>query len=251
MEILDVCGEANYDRRNIEPAQCGFKIEYNGEECTGSLSEGEKQVIALSFFFASLRKEPSKDKVIILDDPITSFDAGKRKSTAELIEKETIDFAQLFVLTCDPLFKEYCLKQLPNNRNFYYIFKTRDSSSIHYAHKNRETIYNSFESEFRDIENVDGTNENIVICGQKLRFCLETKIKEDYFGYSEDNLSNMIKKVTGRNKAEFENLFLNKDKILEIYNYCNTGGLAHYPRDGSTSWNELKGKINEYLNLKL
>ncbi len=208
-EILDISGQASYDRRNPrDPAQCGFRIEYNGKDRIGSLSKGEKQAIALSFFFAQLRKENDKEKIIVLDDPITSFDAGKRKSTAELIQRETDAFGQLFVFTCDPLFREYCLKQI-DNRNFYYIFKTMGSSSIHYVPSNRETIYSSFETEFKDIDNVQGSNENVVVYGQKLRFCLETKIKEDYFGYSEDSLSNMIKKVTGRNKEEFEKLFNN------------------------------------------
>jgi wobble nucleotide-excising tRNase len=252
MEILNIDGQPTYDRRNTQdPAQCGFSVKYNGEDCAGSLSEGEKQVIALAFFFADLRKHNDKNKIVVLDDPITSFDAGKRKSTAELIQRETKEFNQLFVFTCDPLFREYCLKQITDQRNFYYIFKTKGSSSIHYAPKNKETIYTSFETEFKDIDNVDGSNENVVIYGQKLRFCLETKIKEDYFGYSEDNLSNMIKKVTGRNKEEFEKLFDNKEIILQIYSYCNTGGLAHYPKDGSTSWNELNYKIKEYLNLNL
>jgi len=251
MEILDISGQASYDRRNPrDPAQCGFHIEYNGKDYIGSLSKGEKQAIALSFFFAQLRKENDKEKIIVLDDPITSFDAGKRKSTAELIQRETDAFGQLFVFTCDPLFREYCLKQI-DNRNFYYIFKTMGSSSIHYVPSNRETIYSSFETEFKDIDSVQGSNENVVVYGQKLRFCLETKIKEDYFGYSEDNLSNMIKKVTGRNKEEFEKLFNNKETILQIYSYCNTGGLAHYPKDGSTSWNELKDKIKQYLSLEL
>ena len=252
MEILNINGQATYDRRNTQdPAQCGFSVKYNGEDCAGSLSEGEKQVIALAFFFADLRKHSDKNKVVVLDDPITSFDAGKRKSTAELIQKETKDFGHLFVCTCDPLFREYCLKQITDERNFYYIFKTKGSSSIHYAPKDKETIYTTFETEFKDIENVAGSNENVVIYGQKLRFCLETKIKEDYFGYSEDNLASMIKKVTGRNKEEFEKLFINKETILQIYSYCNTGGLAHYPRDGATSWNELNDKIKQYLSLEL
>ncbi|MDD5290679.1 MAG: AAA family ATPase [Patescibacteria group bacterium] len=252
MEILNINGQPTYDRRNTQdPAQCGFSVKYNGEDCAGSLSEGEKQVIALAFFFADLRKDSNKNKIVVLDDPITSFDAGKRKSTAELMQRETKDFDQLFVFTCDPLFREYCLKQIADERNFYYIFKTKGSSSIHYAPKDKETIYTSFETEFKDIGNVVGSNENVVIYGQKLRFCLETKIKEDYFGYSEDNLSNMIKKVTGRNKEEFEKLFDNKEVILQIYSYCNTGGLAHYPKDGSTSWSELNDKIKQYLDLEL
>ena len=250
MEILEVAGEGSYNRNNREPALCGFRIEYNGQDCSNSLSEGEKQVIALAFFFAHLKKETNKDKIIILDDPITSFDTGKRKSTAELIQREAKDFDQLFVFTCDPLFREYCLKQI-TDRNFYYIFKTRGSSSIHYVPKNKETIFASFEADFKDIENSQGSNENVVIFGQKLRFCLETKIKEDYFGYSEDKLSNMIEQVAGKGKEKFEKLIDNKDVILQIYSYCNTGGLAHYPRDGATSWNELKDKVSQYLNLAL
>lgn len=250
MEILEVAGEGSYNRNNREPALCGFRIEYNGQDCSNSLSEGEKQVIALAFFFAHIKKETNKNKIIILDDPITSFDTGKRKSTAELIQRETKDFDQLFVFTCDPLFREYCLKQI-TDRNFYYIFKTKGSSSIHYVPKNKETIFASFETDFRDIENSEGSNENVVIFGQKLRFCLETKIKEDYFGYSEDKLSSMIEQVAGKGKEKFEKLIDNKDVILQIYSYCNTGGLAHYPRDGATSWNELKDKVNQYLSLAL
>jgi len=250
MEIFDVLGLGTYSRTGREPAQCGFEVQYNKKDCTNNLSEGERQVIALAFFFAQLKKETDKNKIIILDDPITSFDAGKRKSTAEVIKSETLEFDQLFVFTCDPLFREFCLKEIPS-RNFYYIFITKKSSSIHYVPKNRETIYQSFEEDFNNIININGSNENVVIYGQKLRFCLETKIKEDYFGYSQDNLSNMIKQVAGKGKQKFENLIDNKETILNLYNYCNTSGLAHYPKDGSTSWNELNGKIQSYLNLNL
>lgn len=251
MKILEIAGQASLDRRSShDQTICGFQVKYNNKDCTKNLSQGEKQVIALAYFFAQLKKE-NNDKIIVLDDPITSFDAGKRKSTAEVIEKETKQFSQLFILTCDPLFREYCLKQLLNNRNFYYIFKTLGSSSIHYVPKNRETIYASFETDFRDIQSFSGTNENVVIFGQKLRFCLETKIKEDYFAYSRDKLSDMINQVASNGRNNLVKIIDNKDIILQIYNYCNTGGLAHYPRDGSTSWNELKDKIKQYLDLNL
>jgi len=252
MKILEITGQASLDRRSShDQTICGFQVKYNNKDCAKNLSQGEKQVIALAYFFAQLKKE-NNDKIVVLDDPITSFDAGKRKSTAEVIEKETKQFSQLFILTCDPLFREYCRKQLPSdNRSFYYIFKTLGSSSIHYVPKNRETIYASFETDFRNIQSFSGTNENIVIFGQKLRFCLETKIKEDYFAYSQDKLSEMINQVASNGRNNLVKIIDNKDVILQIYNYCNTGGLAHYPRDGSTSWNELKDKIKQYLDLNL
>lgn len=250
MDILEITGSGNFNRSNRNPALCGFEIKYNGNDCSETLSEGEKQVIALAYFFAHLRKENDKEKIIVFDDPITSFDAGKRKMTSELIERETESFSQTFVLTCDPLFREYCLKQI-KDRNFYYILKTRGSSAIHYTPKNKETIHSSFESDFTNIENWNGTIENVVIFGQKLRFCLETKIKEDYFGYSKDTLSEMIETIASNGKLKIDKLIDNKVKILQIYNYCNTGGLAHYPRDGATSWNELKAKIKDYQDLEL
>ncbi len=251
MEVLDFQGQPTYDGRSTtDPAQCGFKISYNKRDISAHLSEGERQVVALAFFFAHLTKEVNKDKIILLDDPITSFDAGKRKATAEVIKEITEPFDQLFVFTCDPLFRQYLLKAFTANRNFYYVLKTAGSSAVHYVPNNKESIYKSFEDDFATINAQLGTDENIVVFGQKLRFCLETKIREEYFGASEDKLSNMIETVTA-NQAKFNNLFANKAKILEIYSYCNTGGLAHYPKDGATSWNELKGKVAEYLALAL
>jgi wobble nucleotide-excising tRNase len=251
MGIFDVGGRSTFDRRNTaSPAQCGFSIRINGEDKLDALSEGERQVIALAYFFTMLERMSDQEQmIVVLDDPITNFDAGKRKTTSLAIANVTAPFRQLFVFTCDPLFRTYLLKQI-DNRNFYYIFSSA-GSSIHYVPQNLEAITSSFELDFQNIENVLGTDENIVIYGQKLRFCLETKIKEQYFGYSKDSLSEMIEQVASNSGQKFADLLANKDTILEIYSYCNTGGLAHYPRDGSTSWNELKGKINQYTSLGL
>ena len=64
-------------------------------------------------------------------------------------------------------------------------------------------------------------------------------------------MTNMIEKVISNGKEHFNKLFDNNEVILLLYKYCNTGGLAHYPRDGSTSWNELIGKVNQYMSLEL
>ncbi len=251
MSVFNIGGKSTFDRRKIEsPAQCGFMIQVNGKDKMDSLSDGERQVVALAYFFAMLEKMKDQDQmIVVLDDPITNFDAGKRKTTAQTIADITAPFRQLFVFTCDPLFKTYLLKQI-SNRNYYYIFSSA-GSSIHYVPSNLETITSSFELDFQNIDTELGTDENIVVYGQKLRFCLETKIKEKYFGYSKDSLNEMIEQVASNSGQMFADLLANKDKILEIYNYCNTGGLAHYPRDGATSWTELKEMIHQYTALNL
>jgi len=52
-------------------------------------------------------------------------------------------------------------------------------------------------------------------------------------------------------KTDFDKFRSVIDKIRDIYSYCNTGGLAHYPRDGATSWVELTNWIKRYLALNL
>lgn len=193
----------------------------------------------------------SKDEtIIVFDDPITSFDAGKRKTTANKIHDLTTDFRQIFAFTCDPLFRYYCCKyrsdKLGGTRNAYQIFKSA-SSSIHFRERGKITIYNAFKSEFKEIDNITGTDENIVVFGQKLRFCLE-EIKDNYLGYYHEDFSKILNQVK---KSDFDKLKKSIDELLEIYNYCNTGGLAHYPRNGQTSWDELKAYIEKYLQLDL
>ena len=61
----------------------------------------------------------------------------------------------------------------------------------------------------------------------------------------------MVETVAAKGTTSLAKIVDNKDVILQIYNYCNTGGLAHYPKDGSTSWIELKSKIRQYLSLNL
>lgn len=242
----------NYDLRTSTPVTCGFEVHYRGKDRLKEISEGERQVIALSYFFSLLDNEKKKeDKIIVFDDPITSFDAGKRKNIAELIHYNTFPFLQTLIFTCDPLFKQYCIKagnkQIKNNKSRYYILRA-GSSCIFHTRRSNSTIYSSFKEDFRNIGNVSGTDENIVIYGQKLRFCLETEIKEKYLGYDKEKLDDILEVIQQKNYDKLKNVI---DKIRSIYSYCNTGGLAHYPRDGATSWSELTNYIKRYLALNL
>lgn len=228
---------------------CGLEVHYKKQDRLRDLSEGEKQAIALSYFLAFLNKETKKDeKIVVFDDPINSFDSGRRKQAAELIHKEAINFEQLFVFTCDSLFRSYCLKvsnkRLGNQRNFYYILKSA-SSSVHYRPKEYQTIYSSFKQDFRNIGSIAGTDDMIVVYGQKLRYCLE-EIKDRHLGYSEDKFEDILNAVES---GRITTLISKIDEIRELYSYCNTGGLAHFPKDGQTSWNEIKGQIGKYMKL--
>ena len=83
----------------------------NEREFKDGLSEGERQLISLAFFFAINEKLPNKlDTVLIFDDPITSLDSPNLKILAELIHKKTKEFSQVIVFTHHPLFFKYLAK---------------------------------------------------------------------------------------------------------------------------------------------
>ena len=250
IELKIVSPRVTYDLRSDEVV-CGFEVRYKNKDRFSTLSDGERQSIALAYFLALLNHTKDKgSKIVVFDDPINSFDAGRRKMCAEYILKEVIPFKQNFVLTCDPLFKTYVYKtvgrRFGNERSYYYILKSA-SSAIHYRNNRQATIYSVFKSEFQNIDTVIGTDENIIVYGQKLRYCIE-EVKDKYLGYGHDSLDNILSQVKNSNFDKFKNSI---NDLMEIYTYCNTGGLAHYPRDGQTSWDELKFYTKRYLKLSI
>ena len=77
----------------------------NEREMKDGLSEGERQLISLAFFFAINENLQNKDKtVLIFDDPITSLDSPNLKILAELVHQKTQEFSQVLVFTHHPLF---------------------------------------------------------------------------------------------------------------------------------------------------
>ena len=67
-----------------------------------SLSEGDKAALALSFFMAKLAlDEQLNDKIIIIDDAISSFDHGRKTAFLQQLLKISQGANQVFLLTHD------------------------------------------------------------------------------------------------------------------------------------------------------
>ena len=66
------------------------------------LSEGDKRTLAFAFFCAIvLRDENLQGRVVIVDDPVTSLDAHRRKHTTDTLNEMSIRGAQVIVLAHD------------------------------------------------------------------------------------------------------------------------------------------------------
>lgn len=81
----------------------GYFVKRNDleEAKSKSLSEGERTAIALVYFIAKLKENGNKieDTIIVIDDPISSFDSNHLFHANFFIKNECKDALQLFVLT--------------------------------------------------------------------------------------------------------------------------------------------------------
>jgi wobble nucleotide-excising tRNase len=70
-----------------------------------ALSEGDKSTLAFGFFLSTLEQTAHLDKtLIVIDDPLTSLDSGRRAYTRSEILRLSARCKQLIVLTHDPMF---------------------------------------------------------------------------------------------------------------------------------------------------
>jgi wobble nucleotide-excising tRNase len=97
-----------------------------------SLSEGDKNALALSFFLAKLEMiGPSfKDYCVIIDDPFTSFDHHRKLSTVINISKISRKANQLIVLTHDLYFARELSQRIDEDKLVLQIKRNGNGSEI-------------------------------------------------------------------------------------------------------------------------
>ncbi len=79
-----------------------------------SMSAGDKSALALAFFLAHLERDPDKaNRIVVFDDPFTSFDGSRREETAQIIRRVGEACAQVIVLSHDPIFLSLLVSRIP------------------------------------------------------------------------------------------------------------------------------------------
>jgi wobble nucleotide-excising tRNase len=80
-----------------------------------TLSAGDKSTLALAFFLAQLKQNPTlATKIIIFDDPFTSQDRSRRACTQQEICKLSGETTQVILLSHDPYFLKLVWDELPS-----------------------------------------------------------------------------------------------------------------------------------------
>ncbi len=96
-------------------SKIGYKLTIDGQDISfdfnqntnakDSLSEGDKSTIALAFFLSKLDIDPTiNNKILIFDDPLSSFDSNRRMYTIQLIKDLFPKIKQAIILSHNEYF---------------------------------------------------------------------------------------------------------------------------------------------------
>jgi wobble nucleotide-excising tRNase len=88
------------------PVPLGDRDDVTSARCYATaLSDADKRTLAFTFFFAKLRTDPAlAEKVVVLDDPVSSLDRSRRHVSMGMICELATRCRQLIVLSHDPYF---------------------------------------------------------------------------------------------------------------------------------------------------
>ncbi len=169
----------------------GYKILRDGVQAN-NLSEGEKTAISFVYFVTKLKENDNKieDSIIVIDDPISSFDSNNLFSSYSFLKNECGTAKQLFVIThnfayfklirdwFNPLKSRTSIYLIEANiidETRHSIIKTATSSLTKYASE-----YHFIFSQVYKFKNEEIDDVNAYLIGNLLRKLLEAFLSFKY-----------------------------------------------------------------------
>jgi wobble nucleotide-excising tRNase len=221
-----------------------------------TLSEGDKSAFAFAFFLAKLSTEDISQKIIVFDDPISSFDMSRKTATINRLIRISRECKQFFVFTHDIYFAREISRKLESNNTINLQIKKRDNKSTVAFHDIEQETLTAI---FKDINVLNEYLSNgadnefkkreVIRC---IRPIIEGILRIKYFNVirRDEWLGNMIDKI--RNSSSGDRLFKLKnilDDIIEVNDYSK----EFHHSDPSNPWGDiiLDEELRLYVNKTL
>ncbi|MCL6445188.1 MAG: AAA family ATPase [Alicyclobacillus sp.] len=191
----------------------GEKIPVNsqkGRSFSNTLSAGDKKTLALAFFLARLMTDPERGKyIVVIDDPVSSLDIGRRRATREVLTELLRQCAQLIVLSHDAHFLRDFIERVKQDQHVSLQLTRHGQHSVivecDIYRICREEYYKIYESLVQYVSN--GPRNNEVEIAGNIRKYLEHNLRNRFPIELEGcrNLGEMIRKVR-ENLSQFGKL---------------------------------------------
>ncbi len=151
-----------------------------------TLSDSDRRLLAIAFFIASLQTDQKlKDKIVVLDDPFSSFDSNRKDCLANVIidikNEENEQPAQIIVLTHDDGFLGRLQKKLPTADTRILKITPTASGSILDTCDVQEIIEEQYFKDIKYIKDSADNCRNIDDALRRARPCLERILRHKYY----------------------------------------------------------------------
>ncbi|WP_024788165.1 MULTISPECIES: AAA family ATPase [unclassified Lebetimonas] len=172
-KILKLFGFTNFMLEEADEKGFYKVVRENGSEVNGTLSEGESTFLTFLYFYHMLRGSTNdtgvgKDKIVVIDDPISSLDSNVlfivSNLTKELlrdVKNGTNGIKQIFILTHNVyFFKEVTFKGGGNNKwkeEAYWIVRKLNNKTQIIEHE-KNPIKTTYELLWRELDDIEKIN---------------------------------------------------------------------------------------------
>jgi len=232
----------------------GYRIIRDGIQAN-NLSEGEKTAISFVYFITKLKENDNKiaDSIIVVDDPISSFDSNNLFSAYSFLKNECENAKQLFVITHNfayyKLVRDWFLGSRLDNFKRTNVFTIEASieglirSSTLKKAKNSLIKYNSeyhfIFSELFNYKNISLSDTNAYLVGN-----LSRKLLEAFLSFKYPLKRNDFKQLCDDSIADK----LLREKVFRFINkYSHNQTIEFFESSDDTILSESNTIVNDIL----
>lgn len=213
-----------------------------------TLSEGDKSTLAFAFFISKCIKDPNiANKVIVFDDPVSSFDLHRKEATISYMNKINNLCKQMFIMSQDPAFSNILwVKTKISSKDSFKVLKTTESSIVipfNIKDFNEGDYFHNYMILFDYLNEQKGNKENVA---KTIRIILEGNLKFRYpksFNIENKWLGDFIKLINESDNTK-EYFILKGDQITELEEINEYSKKFHHDSNTITCDYELSS-INE------
>ena len=238
----------------------GYKIIRDGERAA-NLSEGEKTAISFVYFVTKIKENENKieDSIIVVDDPISSFDSNNLFSAYSFLKNECEQAKQLFVITHNfayfKLIRDWFLNKnkkkdtsgsLIIKSNCYSIETKIDNQIRSSSIENANTSLTKYQSEYHFIffkiytfKNENINEDNAYLIGNLLR-----KLLESFLSFKYPKKRNDFKQLC---EVAISDKQLNEKIYRFINKYSHNQTIEFFDSGDDTVLSESNAIINDVL----
>ncbi len=228
-----------------------FKADSMNPNVKYSLSEGDKSALALSFFFAKVFSDNNIDKkIIVFDDPISSFDINRKTSTISHLYQLSQKANQLIVLTHNLLFARDFWEKVKKVTQSLKLSFIRNSTVIADYDIESETINGLFK-DFGMLDSYltfgvssDTEKRNVARC---IRPIIEGYFRIKFYGQFKANewLGDFLKKISSSdNNSVLSKLKIYYSDLDEINDFAKK---FHHTNPNADSESICDSELEKYV----